>query len=288
MSDVALSPTSALDDASWAAFLEYKRQVTSPPTDAPLRFKVGDAVRAHVGPNEWAAASVVGLWWRLPAWPPSFFAPYQLRLETDGSLIFAAVDADTFVIGASGPPPEESALDHDPQMTLGWPADVATRLEWEQSGYTPLHVCCMPPAGNEVIAMESCLRSLLRRPLQHPDHNRNRGAETPLHTAIRYSRLECVKLLLAAGANPRALNGQMQTALQMAESAMEATEATFPWCGPQDKLYILLLAKRVAAELGEEEDDEEEEWVDVEEDEASSSRPVKTIRKGRLNKRMAS
>ena len=287
MSDVALSPTSALDDASWAAFLEYKRQVTSPPTDAPLRFKVGDAVRAHVGPNEWAAASVVGLWWRLPAWPPSFFAPYQLRLETDGSLIFAAVDADTFVIGASGPPPEESALDHDPQMALGWPADVAARLEWEQSGYTPLHVCCMPPAGNEVIAMESCLRSLLRRPLQHPDHNRNRGAETPLHTAIRYSRLECVKLLLAAGANPRALNGQMQTALQMAESAMEATEATFPWCGPQDKLYILLLARRVAAELGEEEDDEEE-WVDVEEVEASSSKPVKTIRKGRLNKRMAS
>ena len=111
---------------------------------------------------------------------------------------------------------------------------------------------------------------------------------TVLHAASSTGSHECVKLLLAAGANPRALNGQMQTALQMAETAMEATEATFPWCGPQDKLYILLLAKRVAAELGEEEDDEEGEWVDVEEDEASSSRPVKTIRKGRLNKRMAS
>ena len=47
------------------------------------------------------------------------------------------------------------------------------------------------------------------------------------------------------------------------------------------------LAALVAAELGEEADDEEE-WVDVEEVEASSSKPVKTIRKGRLNKRMAS
>jgi hypothetical protein len=33
----------------WAAVLEYKRQVTSPPTDAPLRFNVGDAGVHHAG-----------------------------------------------------------------------------------------------------------------------------------------------------------------------------------------------------------------------------------------------
>jgi len=272
-----------LDEASWAAFLHYQDALSKPP-DSPLRFQVGDAVRAHVGPDQWCPAVVIGHWWRMPEWPPSFLAPYQLRLA-EGELIFAAVDADSFIIAASGTPPAEIALEDDPVMALGWP-ERTERLELEQNGYTPLHACCLPgPADEATRAL--ALRSLLRRPLMHPDHNKNRGAETPLHCAISYQRLECVKLLLAAGANPRAMNGKMQTALQLAEEAM-ATEATFPWCGPQDKAFILLLARRVDTELHlaeevDEYDDDDDGWEDMDDDD-EASKPTKTIRKGRLNK----
>ena len=273
-----------LDDASWATFLQFKSVVNSPPTDVPLRFKVGDAVRAHTGPNQGAAAVVVGLWWRQPQWPPSFFAPYQLRLA-DGSLIFASVDADSYIISSVGAPPAEGTLDDDPAMALGWPAGSA-KAKLEQKGYTPLHSCCAP----RVTSGEAELRQLLSRPLIHPDSKQNTRSETPLHIAVQYVRLECVKLLLAAGADPRERNLGGQSALDLANvAAANESHSPYPGAGPQDAMHIRLLLGRGVAELGaaeEEEDDEEEEgWEDMDSDEdGADAGPSKTIRKGRLNR----
>ena len=70
-----------------------------------LRFAMGARVECCVGPNEWLAGTVVALHYREPSWPRGRVAPYQVRLDEDGSLIFAPSDEDDVVRAAAPPEP---------------------------------------------------------------------------------------------------------------------------------------------------------------------------------------
>lgn len=57
-----------------------------------LRFDVGDAVECKT-PSGWSEATVVGRLYRDEGMPPGLVAPYQLRLEEHGTLIYAPEDS---------------------------------------------------------------------------------------------------------------------------------------------------------------------------------------------------
>jgi len=66
-----------------------------------LRFKVGDRVLAlHGGENQ--KGTVVALFFTQESFPPDRCAPYQIRLDRDAKLIYAAVDCDAAVWLQSG------------------------------------------------------------------------------------------------------------------------------------------------------------------------------------------
>jgi hypothetical protein len=74
-----------------------------PPMEDPdfpeLRFSVGTRVLCRVGPNaetDWAAGTIVLLWYREETWPPGSFAPYKIELD-DGRNIFAPGDMDQVI-----------------------------------------------------------------------------------------------------------------------------------------------------------------------------------------------
>eukprot|EP00966_Prymnesium_polylepis_P020781 478294-Prymnesium_polylepis.1 len=244
-------------DAAWKSFHEWQSELFSSPPADELRFKVGDDVRCHLGPSQWAKGSVAKLWYREERWPQPFLAPYQVRLD-DGNLIFAPVDCDTFIISAAGRPPTEQALEHDAAMLLGWPEDRSDRDEWKQFGYTELHVCCMAGPDNS-----EALKALLRRPLMSVDDQQNRYRETPLHIAVNYQRLECVKLLLAAGADPNLTNAHGQDAVDLAKKSA-TRDNHYHYSGAEDTSHILQLVLRVGHALSEEEANAEEEDAEPE------------------------
>lgn len=66
------------------------------PPDVQLRFDVGARVECRVGPNTWAAGTVILQWYREPGWETGQFAPYQIELD-NGKKIFAPRDEDIVI-----------------------------------------------------------------------------------------------------------------------------------------------------------------------------------------------
>lgn len=239
--DIATGGTTEEDAiAAWegrareAVWPFYKSVTWETPTEK-LRFAVGDRVRANIG-KEWAPATVVTLWYREADWPAALVAPYQMKLERDGTLIFAAVDGCSFVVGADEKPPPDGKLDK--AMLLGYGSKGSMR-EWKQSGYGPLHVCCMMNGDTK------SLNRLLRRPSadSDPNNNDNQYRESPLCMAACYGHLHCAILLLAAGADPRLPNCWGKSAVEISKEKGSAFSGE--WAA--DALTALL--KRRAEEL---------------------------------------
>ena len=66
----------------------------------PRRFGVGARVEAFTGDglrDGWSPGEVVGLNYREPDWAADQIAPYQIRLDEGGELIFAPMDEDRVV-----------------------------------------------------------------------------------------------------------------------------------------------------------------------------------------------
>lgn len=61
-----------------------------------LRFQIGDTVECKTGEG-WSKGEVVALMYRDEYMPPGMVAPYQVKLESNGSLIYAPADEDTLV-----------------------------------------------------------------------------------------------------------------------------------------------------------------------------------------------
>ena len=222
-----------LDRTNDAAWPFYKSVTWEKPTEA-LRFAVGDHVQANIG-DQWAPATVVAVWYREPNWPAALVAAYQMKLDREDALIFAAVDSVGFVISAGEEIPPYGKIDK--AMLLGYGSKSNMR-EWEESGYGPLHVCCMMKGDAK------SLKRLLRRPLPQcdPDNNYNQHRESPLCMAACYGQLHCAVLLLAAGADPRLPNCWGKTPAQIAR---EKGGFSSKWA--QEALAGLL--ERRAAEL---------------------------------------
>ena len=67
-----------------------------------LRFDLDSKVLCRIGENaetDWAAGTVIKLWYREPRWPRGSFAPYQVRLD-DGREIFAPADMEQVIKAA--------------------------------------------------------------------------------------------------------------------------------------------------------------------------------------------
>ena len=84
-----------------------------------LRFPVGTRVECCIskGPDGWVPGEVVMHWYRAASWPTGQFAPYQIKLEESGNLIFAPQDSDHCIRASS---------------SLGKPA-LCVRLRWRSS-----------------------------------------------------------------------------------------------------------------------------------------------------------
>lgn len=78
------------EDAEWPPPQDEQLQ----PVD--LRFDVGAQVLCRVGPTEWAAGTVVQLWYRESNWQPGMYAPYKIHLA-DGRDIFAPQDIEQVI-----------------------------------------------------------------------------------------------------------------------------------------------------------------------------------------------
>jgi len=63
----------------------------------PYRFNIGDAVQCNMGGGKWATGVVVRLDYQDKDWPPEKTAPYQVRLDVGGHLIYAPKDIDNYV-----------------------------------------------------------------------------------------------------------------------------------------------------------------------------------------------
>ena len=66
-----------------------------------LRFKVGDAVECGMA-DEWARGVVVKTMYRDDEMPPGVVAPYQVKLDRDGELVWAPSDDEYVVRAAQG------------------------------------------------------------------------------------------------------------------------------------------------------------------------------------------
>lgn len=67
-----------------------------------LRFELNSKVLCRIGENaetDWAAGTVIKLWYREPRWPRGSYAPYQVQLD-DGREIFAPADMDQVIKAA--------------------------------------------------------------------------------------------------------------------------------------------------------------------------------------------
>jgi hypothetical protein len=63
----------------------------------PTRFKIGTRVEARIGPDSWAQGVVVDIHYREPTWPMSESAPYQIKVDNTGELMYAPADIDEVV-----------------------------------------------------------------------------------------------------------------------------------------------------------------------------------------------
>lgn len=62
-----------------------------------LRFGIGAAVECKTGPGDWSTGTVLTLMYRDDTMPPGLVAPYQVKLDADGSLNWVQRDSDEFV-----------------------------------------------------------------------------------------------------------------------------------------------------------------------------------------------
>ncbi|CAK0792258.1 unnamed protein product, partial [Prorocentrum cordatum] len=73
--------------------MQYIQSLFSPSAGSDPRFAVGTRVICQTA-DGWQPGRVVALWWRHPDFPPDFSAPYQVELESNGTLIFVPQDTD--------------------------------------------------------------------------------------------------------------------------------------------------------------------------------------------------
>ena len=78
-----------------------------------LRFAVGDEVQCAMGPSEWADGTVVAMLYRSHKMPPGVVAPYQVKLEPDGDLIYAPSDTAAVIRRRGGTSEHGHGHDHD-------------------------------------------------------------------------------------------------------------------------------------------------------------------------------
>ena len=60
------------------------------------RFAVGDKVLCNLGDAGWKLGTIIALNYRETTWPEEFFAPYQVLVDDDKSLIYVPEDDDRF------------------------------------------------------------------------------------------------------------------------------------------------------------------------------------------------
>jgi ankyrin repeat protein len=100
--DDAMSPMEMAEDTECEGMLELLRlapSLVSPP-DVEPRFSVGDRVECCIerwGLSWWAPGTIVAHWFRTPDWPPGKYAPYQIKLNDSGNLVFAPEDRDDVI-----------------------------------------------------------------------------------------------------------------------------------------------------------------------------------------------
>ena len=110
-----------------------------------LRFRIGDRVECHMGPNCWKLGRVVALMYRDSTMPEGFVAPYQIRLDEacagyiDGytnpdRLIYASDDSDEYVRNPVGLEEVGSVKSAGSAST-----DDRSRLHRRRSGVTAVH-----------------------------------------------------------------------------------------------------------------------------------------------------
>ena len=58
---------------------------------------VGAEVECRTADGDWTKGKVVARLYRDSTMPPGMVAPYQVKLESNGSLIYAPADEDTLV-----------------------------------------------------------------------------------------------------------------------------------------------------------------------------------------------
>lgn len=66
-----------------------------------LRLQLHSRVECWYGRGNhegWSPGQIVKCWYREPDWPVGDFAPYQVRLDFDGAMIYAPCDTDEFII----------------------------------------------------------------------------------------------------------------------------------------------------------------------------------------------
>ena len=68
-------------------------------TSAALRFAVGDEVECNTG-DAWEPGEIAGFLYHDEYMPSGLVAPYQIRLKSDGGLIWAPVDVDQCIRAA--------------------------------------------------------------------------------------------------------------------------------------------------------------------------------------------
>jgi ankyrin repeat protein len=100
--DDAMSPMEMAEDTKCEGMMELLRlapSLVSPP-DVEPRFSVGDRVECCIerwGLSWWAPGTIVAHWFRAPDWPPGKYAPYQIKLNDSGNLVFAPEDRDDVI-----------------------------------------------------------------------------------------------------------------------------------------------------------------------------------------------
>jgi len=71
-----------------------------------LRFEIGTRVQCRTGRGDgedgWSNGTVVKLWYRETQWPKGRMAPYQVKLDDGGTLIFAPMDDDRVIREPTG------------------------------------------------------------------------------------------------------------------------------------------------------------------------------------------
>ncbi len=207
-----------------------------------LRFKVGDRVYARASQGM-EAATVIKLWYREDGWPPSWSAPYQMKLEATGALIYAPADSSVWV--SDSPDENEDDAEYNRIMSLGL---VGSRDRSNVRGEpSQLHAACMSRQFGD-------LQELLRipNPQYDPNIDFTVDGDTPLHIAVTFGRFLCAIVLLAAGADPRISNKKGLAAVSFAASReghkMRMSDASASrFCGSTWELdATALLIARVA------------------------------------------